>query len=216
MFFLLFCAINPLVALLWNCLRYFIAVLSLWMFTHNYSLMASIRVASKHTYCNCQYFFPCGLYLRPHESIVWRLTISKRRGAEHVLYIKLWPSLVNSQMSHGPLRQEAAVGNCRAQARPRQRPRGVTDYRWSWSTQWTLRVSGRNSSSSPTPRTCPSSFLMGVLSRCPWCIRLQRSALVRDNFFISIEKPQIPFPWYQESLDIYNAVNSFSLLCLLI
>ena len=102
-------------------------------------------------------------------------------------YTKWRPSLVTSQMRCGTSRQEAAAGSCRAQARPRQRPcGGVTGCRWRWWTRWPSGESGRNSSCSPTPRTCPSPCLTGPPSRCPWCTRLQRSALVRDAIHPSI------------------------------
>lgn len=89
--------------------------------------------------------------------------------------------LLHHQMRHGPSRQEAAVGSSQAQVKPRQRPCfGAAGCRWPWSTRWPSGVSGRNSSSLPTPRTCLSPSQMEMPSRCPWCTRLQRSALVRD------------------------------------
>lgn len=102
-------------------------------------------------------------------------------------YTKCRPSLVTSQMRRGTPRQEAAAESCRAQARPRQRPcGGVTGCRWRWWTRWPSGESGRNSSCSPTPRTCPSPCVTGPPSRCPWCTRLQRSALVREAIHLSI------------------------------
>ena len=72
------------------------------------------------------------------------------------------------QMSHGRSSREAAAGSCQAQASPRQRLcGGDTGCRWPCSTRWLSGASGRNSSCSRIPRTCPSSSLMGAPSRCP-------------------------------------------------
>lgn len=92
------------------------------------------------------------------------------------------------QMNRGISWQEASAVSCQARARPKQRLcGGDTGRRWPWSTQWPSRASGRSSSCSPTPRICPLCSQMGMWSRCPWCIRLQRLALVRCDVSLTLK-----------------------------